>query len=111
MGHGDDVAVPDYDQLSLGDLRHRIRSLSEDQLRGLIDHERTHGDRVAVLEVLGARLQELQSGAEPSGGDQSRTPKVAGISGDSAVHEATAAEPTSPLRHGVAGQTPARGRP
>lgn len=111
MGHGDDITVPNYDQLSLGDLRHRIRLLSEDHLRGLIDHERSHGDRVPVLEVLRARLKELQSGAEPSRGNQSYTPEVAGTPGGSPVQEATAAEPTSPLRHGVASQTPARGRP
>lgn len=80
MGHGDDV-MPNYDQLSLGDLRHRIRLLSEDQLRRLIDHERSHGDR--LLEVLRARLKELQSGAEPSRGNQSHIPEVAGTPGGS----------------------------
>jgi hypothetical protein len=39
MAPADHLPLPDYDQLSLGDLRHRIRALSEDQLRLLIDHE------------------------------------------------------------------------
>jgi hypothetical protein len=111
MAHADHLPLPDYDQLSLGDLRHRIRALTEDQLRLLIGHEADHGDRVPVLELLRVRLAELEEGAEPSGGDLTRTPKVSGAEGRSRVQQATAAEPRTPLRHGVAGQTPARGRP
>jgi hypothetical protein len=111
MAPADHLPLPDYDQLSLGDLRHRIRALSEDQLRSLIDHEADHGERVAVLEILRVRLAELEDGAEPSGGNQTRTPKVSGAQGGSRVQQTTAAEPNTPLRHGVAGQTPARGRP
>jgi hypothetical protein len=106
-----DLPLPDYDQLPLGDLRHRVRSLDETRLRTLIDHESTHGDRVPVLEVLRARLAELENGAEPSAGDPSRTPGVSSSAGGSPVGPATAAENNTPLRNGVAGQTPARGRP
>lgn len=106
-----ELPLPDYDQLPLGDLRHRVRSLDERQLSAVIEHERAHGDRVPVLEILQARLTELQDGAEPSPGDPARAPGVSGGHGGSAVQPATAAEPNTPLRHGVAVQTPARGRP
>jgi hypothetical protein len=52
MAHNDDLPVPDYDQLSFPDLRHRIRGLDEAPLRALVDHETEHGNRVPVLEVL-----------------------------------------------------------
>jgi|GraSoiStandDraft_30_1057271.scaffolds.fasta_scaffold448041_2 hypothetical protein len=111
MHRPDELPLPDYDQLSLGDLRHRVRSLQEPQLRALIDHEQAHGRRAPVLQVLHARAEELRGGAQPSGGDPSQTPGVSATAHGSAVSEVTAAEPNTPLRHGVAGQTPARGRP
>lgn len=105
-----ELPVPDYDQLPLAELRHRVRSLAEPDLRALVDHEREHGARVPVLEMLQARLDELRAGAQPSPGDPAATPGVAGRSGGSPVDESTAAEPTTPLRHGKAEQTPSRGR-
>ncbi|OLF15557.1 hypothetical protein [Actinophytocola xanthii] len=110
MAH-EELPLADYDQLAIGDLRHRIRSLDEGQLRAVLDHERAHGNRVPVLELLDARLADLTAGAEPSPGDPARAPEVSGTSGGSPVQPSTAAESNTPLRHGVAGQTPARGRP
>jgi hypothetical protein len=106
----DGPPLPDYDQLSLGDLRHRVRSLDEEALTGLVDHERAHGARTPVLEVLSARLAELRDGAEPSPGDPGRAPGVARTGGGSPVGPATAAEPGTPLRHGLEEQTPGRAR-
>jgi hypothetical protein len=106
-----DLPLPGYDQTSLGDLRHRIRSLDEDGLRTLLDHERAHGERVPVLTLLEARLAELRDGAEPAPGDPRQAPPVSGTPGGSPVDDSTAALGTTPLRHGVAGQTPQRGRP
>lgn len=111
MAHTEDLPIPDYDQLSLGDLQHRIRALGEDQLIMVRDHERAHGGRMPMLEAIHERLLELQKGGQPSGGDPGQTPNVEGRQGSSPVQEKTAAEPNTPLRHGVAGQTPARGRP
>ncbi len=111
MAHSDELPIPDYDQLSLPDLRHRVRSLEEGPLRRLFDHETEHGNRIPVLEVLHARLKELHDGAEPSPGDPAKTPRVTGARGDSPVSEATAASPRPPLRHGDAGQTASRGKP
>jgi hypothetical protein len=96
---------------SLGDMRHRIRSLAESQLPTLIDHEHAHAQRVPVLQLLQARLDELRRGAEPSGGNPQNTPEGSGTSHGSRVQTATAAESNTPLRHGVAGQAPSRGRP
>ena len=105
------LPLPDYDQLPMGELRHRIRSLEEDQLRTLFEHEQAHGDRTPVLELLNARLGELAEGADPAPGDQTRAPGVNGTPSGSRVQPATAAEPTTPQRHGLSEQTPSRGRP
>jgi hypothetical protein len=70
--------IPDYDQLPITELRHRIRSLEEGPLRELFEHETEHGNRIPVLELIHARLRELTHGAEPSPGDPANTPRVAG---------------------------------
>jgi hypothetical protein len=111
MAHNDELPIPDYDQLPLTELRHRIRGLEEGPLRALFDHETEHGNRIPVLEILHARLKELHGGAEPSQGDPSNAPGAARTSAGSPVSETTAAEPNTPLRHGVANQTPSRGKP
>lgn len=106
-----DLPIPDYDQISLGDLRHRIRSLDREQLAAVLTHEAGHAARVPVFEVLEARMRELEAGAQPSSGDPANAPRVEGTPGGSPVQQATAAQATSPLRHGVAQQTPSRGKP
>jgi hypothetical protein len=107
-----DLPIPDYDEQSLGTLGHRIRSLTAQDVETLVHHERAHGNRTPVLEVLTARLDELRSGAEPSpGGDEEPDDAPGASRGGSPVSPHGAAEPTSPLRHGVAGPTPERGRP
>jgi hypothetical protein len=111
MAHSEELPLPDYDQLPLNELRHRIRSLDEQQMRLLFEHEEAHGNRIPVLELLHARLRELTHGAEPSPGDPSGGPGATKTPHDSPVKESTAAEPGTPLRHGVASQTPSRGRP
>jgi hypothetical protein len=105
-----ELPLPDYDQLPLNEVRHRIRGLGESELRALFDHETEHGNRIPVLEVLHARLRELTHGAEPSPGDPASAPGATRTAHGSAVQESTAAEPGTPLRHGVASQTPSRGR-
>lgn len=109
MSH--ELPIPDYDQLSLGDLRHRVRSLARDELAAVLEHERAHGNRTPVTEVLTARLAQLDDGVEPSGGDPANTPGVASTPRTPPVSPAHSPDDNTPLRHGVAGQTPARGRP
>jgi hypothetical protein len=76
MSQHEDFPLPDYDQMSLGDLRSRIRSLDAEQLNAVMTHEAGHAARVPVLEILEARSRELEAGAEPSGGDPSNAPRI-----------------------------------
>ncbi len=110
MVHRSELPVPDYDHLPLGGLEHRIRALDADALTALLDHERAHGDRAPVVQVLSARLDALQSGrAEPSGGDPAAAqPEHAPPPEGGAAHAGDQTDTNQPLRHGVAEQTPNR---
>ena len=68
----DDLPIPDFEHLAIGDLTHRVRSLDADGVRRLVDAEEARGRRAPVLQVLHARLDQLEAGAEPSGGDPAR---------------------------------------
>lgn len=58
-----------YDELPVATLQHQIRSLTDDQLQQLLDHERAHGNRIPVIEVLRRRYEELENGATPTSGE------------------------------------------
>lgn len=62
--------IAGYDELPLGALQHRVRSLTEAELRALLDYERGHADRAPVVDLLVRRLGELEAGAEPSPGPE-----------------------------------------
>ncbi|WP_019855555.1 hypothetical protein [Actinopolyspora mortivallis] len=64
------LPIPDYDELPLSALQHRIRSLDEDELNTVIEHERAHANRTPVLEQLTGRLEELRQGASPTSGGE-----------------------------------------
>jgi hypothetical protein len=65
----EDLPIPDYDHLPIGDLGHRIRSLSADQLATLLAHEQAHGNRLPVTQLIETRLRDVEGGAALSGGD------------------------------------------
>jgi hypothetical protein len=101
--HGD-LPIPDYDHLPIGDLGHRIRSLTADQLGTLLGYERAHGDRLPVVQVLQTRLDEVRGGAELSGGDPT------GIA-PSLADTAQGGSPVSPQTQGPQVNPPSHGDP
>jgi hypothetical protein len=109
--HNDPLALPDYDQLTLGSIEHRIRSLDLAQVQDLLEHERATAHRPHAVAVLTARISQLEAGAQPSGGDPRNAPPVEGTAGDSAASPSHSPDDHTPLRHGVAEQTPTRGTP
>ncbi len=105
-----ELPIPDYDHLPEGSLTHRIRTLDADGLRAVMDYERAHAARLHVLQVLEHRLDQLEEGAQPSGGDPAaaqpeHAPQPAG---QPSVQAGGETDNNQPLRHGVAGQTPNR---
>jgi hypothetical protein len=53
------LPVPNYDSLTLPSLRARLRSLDADQLRMLIEYERTHAARADVVAMFERRIAKL----------------------------------------------------
>ncbi|MEU3253726.1 hypothetical protein [Streptomyces sp. NPDC006997] len=107
-GRGD-LPLADYDQLPIGGLRSRVRSLSTEQLEEVLAYELTHGDRRPVTELLNSRLDQLRSGGEPTPGDPGALrPESGARRGGSPVSPATSPPPMSPPPHGTPDQ---RGKP
>lgn len=96
--------LPDYDELPVGSLQHRIRSLNASELRRTLDYERAHNDRPQVVEMLRNRLDDLASGDRPAPGDQLDEPvETQGTARGSPVSANAQSEPSSPPPHGVSG--------
>jgi hypothetical protein len=66
----DDLPLPDYDHMTLGSLRGRLRSLTLEQLVQVRDYEKAHAHRLPVVTLLDNRIAKLatDAGAEPSPG-------------------------------------------
>lgn len=97
------LPIPDYDHLPVGSLSHRVRALNSDGVAALLEYERSHGNRMPVLQVLQSRLDALASGATPSGGaPDAPAPELAEPpQGGSSVGPATEGPVINPPSHGV----------
>ncbi|GAB2689765.1 hypothetical protein [Thalassiella azotivora] len=96
----DGQPLPDLDHLALGEVTHRIRTLERPDVEATVEHERQHANRPAVLQVLEARLRELDEGAEPTGGS-SQAPTPPPPEGGSAVGPETQGPVVNPPSQGV----------
>jgi hypothetical protein len=63
-----DLPLPQYDDLTVGEIESRVRTLDPGGVEALIAHERAHAARPQVLLVLETRAEQLRDGAEPTGG-------------------------------------------
>lgn len=61
-----ELPLPDYDHMTLGSLRGRLRSLSLEQLVQLRDYEKAKADRLPVITMLDNRIAKLATGAAPT---------------------------------------------
>jgi hypothetical protein len=103
------LPLPDYDHLPIGGLESRVRSLTAGEVEELLAYEHEHADRLPVTELLATRLEQLESGAEPSSGDPGALrPEQAEHRAGSPVSPKTSAQPFSPPPHGTPDQ---RGKP
>ena len=68
----EDLPLEDYDHLTLGSLRGRLRSLDVDQLVRLRGYEKAHADRLPVVTMLDNRIAKLatDAAAAPSPGGE-----------------------------------------
>jgi hypothetical protein len=98
-----DLPLPDYDHLPLGTLETRLHALDEPGVTALLAHERAHGDRLPVVQLLEARLTRLSEGAQPSGGLPGDEPSVGDAPGGGS--------PVDPSTSGPAMNPPSQGDP
>jgi hypothetical protein len=96
------LPLPDYDHLPVASLISRIRTLDADGLQTLLTYEQSQADRVQVVQAMTHRLEELKSGAQPSGGapDAEQPEHPAPPAGGSEVSQATSGPPINPPSHG-----------
>jgi hypothetical protein len=73
VDHGE-LPLPDYDHMTLGALRGRLRSLDMQQLVQLRDYEKSKGDRLPVVTMLDNRIAKLSSGESVPTGTPAPTP-------------------------------------
>ncbi|MBC7374308.1 MAG: hypothetical protein H7323_09995 [Frankiales bacterium] len=99
----DELPLPDYDHLTLGALRGRMRSLDLPQLVALRDYEKAKANRLPVVTMLDNRIAKLVTDptAPLSGGDASAHPVTA--QGGSKVSPVTAAPDTASPRTAFGG--------
>ena len=84
----EDLPLEDYDHLTLGSLRGRLRSLDVDQLVRLRSYEKAHADRLPVVTMLDNRIAKLatDAAAAPSpGGELPPTAKTSAGGGTAAA--------------------------
>lgn len=110
----DELPLPDYDHLTLGALRGRMRSLDLPQLVALRDYEKAKANRLPVVTMLDNRIAKLATDptAPLSGGDASATVKPAAPQGGSKVSPVTSAPDTASPRAafgGLGGAVPSKG--
>ena len=110
----DELPLPDYDHLTLGAVRGRMRSLDLPQLLRLRDYEKAKANRLPVVTMLDNRIAKLASDptAPLSGGDVSgpsdkasspKSPAKGGRKGSSKVTPATSSDTTSTPRAAFGG--------
>jgi hypothetical protein len=70
----DDLPIPDFDNITLGSLRARLRNLSVEQLVTLREWEQAHAHRLPVLTALDNRIAKLGSTEAYPGNREPTTP-------------------------------------
>ena len=58
-----ELPLADYDHMTLGALRGRMRSLTVDQLVQVREYEKSHGDRLPIVTMLDNRIAKLATDA------------------------------------------------
>jgi hypothetical protein len=59
-----ELPLPNYQELTFASIRARMRSLDPDQIRGLLDYERTHADRANVITMFERRIVKLEEAGD-----------------------------------------------
>jgi len=87
----EDLPIPDFDNVSLGSLRGRLRSLSLEQLLVLREWEQAHAHRLPVITLLDNRIAKVSAQEQPANGSTSYPSESASTTGSAAADRAEAA--------------------
>ena len=88
----EDLPIPDFDNVSLGSLRGRLRSLSLEQLVILREWEQAHAHRLPVMTLLDNRIAKVSAEQTTTNGSGSTYPKdAAAATGSRAADQAESA--------------------
>lgn len=100
----DQLPLPDYDHLTLGSLRGRMRSLDLPQLVQIRDYEKAHGDRLPIVTMLDNRIARLVN--DPTAPLSGSDPAQAGAAPDKAPASTPAASKVEAKTADTAASTP-----
>ena len=94
----DELPLPDYDHMTLGALRGRLRSLDMQQLVQLRDYEKSKADRLPVVTMFDNRIAKLANGVStPTGATpDAPSPKASTAVKPPKTIDATAAAKSAP---------------
>lgn len=81
----DDLPIPDFDNVSLGSLRGRLRSLSLEELVTLREWEQAHAHRLPVITLLDNRIAKVSAEQTTTNGSGSTYPSEGSTSTGSRV--------------------------
>ncbi|MCC5033645.1 hypothetical protein DMH02_010530 [Streptomyces sp. WAC 00631] len=101
---GEALPLADYDELPVGALEHRLRTLDSAELEVLRHYEHEHANRTRVLEMINTRQLQLAGGSTPSPGGEDLRQAARHSAGGSPVTPATSPEPIHPPPHGTPDQ-------
>jgi hypothetical protein len=96
-----DLPLPDYDNLPTEAIGTRARTLDRQGVQTLLDYEQDHAGRPAVVQLLTTRLDELDDGAQPSGGLPLAEAPEAGRPGGGGQPSVKEGPPVNPPSHGT----------
>jgi hypothetical protein len=104
----DDLPLPDFDHMTLGQLRGRLRRLDLVSLVQLRDYEQAHADRLPIVAMLNNRISKVQESGTDAGSPQttsdgasSPTPtgsRVTPATAGPPINPPTGGDPTNPAQ-------------
>lgn len=93
----DELPLPDFDHMTLGQLRGRLRTLDLVSLVQLRDYEEAHANRLQIVAMLNNRITKVQASGTDSGSPQTSSAGASKpTSTGSRVTPATAGPPINP---------------
>jgi hypothetical protein len=102
----DDLPIPDFDNVSIGSLRARLRSLDVEQLVTLREWEQAHAHRLPVITLLDNRIAKV---AADAGTGTTTATGPAGVSAAAKTEKTATAKPAKSTPYPAEGSAPASG--